>query len=450
MKFFRKKAERGLSLHEINYTMAGVSLLISLFFLLTAYQISNGYDELRDATQEYNDLRGYAYELQDASDYLTEQVRGFAMTGNRAYLDNYFREATETRRREHALEHLQDDGEPSAAYRRLEMAMEESVALMETEYLSMHLAVLAYGLELADFPEAVQKAGLPAEAGTLSGEEQLALARDLVLDGHYAEKKDVISRDMRSCLAELMRDMVQRQAAAERELHNLILRLQILVVVLIAMVFARILITSRLVIGPLLTGVLYIREGQQLPIRGAYEFRFLARTYNRMYEETKAQTEQLAFEVQHDKLTGVYNRSGYEYLMEQPDLAITALLLVDVDKFKSVNDTYGHQAGDRALVRVADALQNSFRNNAFVCRIGGDEFAVILQYTGPEYKGVIERKITLINRRLRRAAEDEPPLSVSVGCAFEDAPDSSGALDKDADIALYRVKENGRCGCAFY
>lgn len=451
MNYFKNKAERGLSLHKINYAMAGVSLLISLLFLLTVYQVSHRYDALLRATREYNELRGSAYTLQEASDYLTGQARSFAMTGERVYLENYFQEALETRRRETALERLRSVGENSDAYRDLELAMEESVALMETEYLSMRLTVQAYGYRLSDFPEAVRSAELPEAWLQLDRAGQRETARSLVLGDAYRARKDSISRDMKSCLDDLMREMELRQTLAENELRGLIARLQVMVFALIGMVFLRILITSRLVIGPLLTGVLYIQEGQQLPIQGAYEFRFLARTYNQMYQETRSQTEQLTFEAQHDKLTGVYNRSGYENLMAQPDMGDSALLLVDVDKFKSVNDTYGHKAGDRALVRVADALRASFtREGDYICRIGGDEFAVILRHTSPDSQSWIERRITQINKKLRLVGAGQPALSVSVGCAFGGSPRSSGALDKDADIALYRVKENGRCGCAFY
>ena len=453
MNCFKRTLERGFSLHKINYMMAGVSLLISLLFLVTAHQISRSYDALLSATREYNELSVGAYELQEASDYLSGEARSFAMTGNRVHLDNYFREATEARRREAALEKLKGAGETSAAYRDLQKAMEESVELMNTEYASMKLTVLAFGYSLSDYPEAVRNTELPDACEGMAPWQQKEMARNLVLNDSYRERKGEISQAMKACLAELLETMTTRQIAAEGRLQSLISRLQVMVLFLICMVFVRILLTSRLVIGPLLTGVLSIREGQQLPIQGAYEFRFLARTYNQMYEENRSRTERLTFEVNHDKLTGVYNRSGYDYLMSETNMGDSALLLVDVDEFKSVNDTYGHNAGDNALIRVADSLRHSFGNDGhedFVCRIGGDEFAVILRNTGPESKKWIERQIALINKKLRRGTDEDPAVSVSVGCAFGSCPNGSGALAKDADAALYRVKENGRCGCAFY
>ncbi len=169
-----------------------------------------------------------------------------------------------------------------------------------------------------------------------------------------------------------------------------------------------------------------------------------------MYRENKAQTEQLTYETEHDKLTGVLNRAGYDHLLETLDLSSTALLLVDVDRFKDVNDTHGHKAGDEALTRVADALRENFRSNDYICRIGGDEFAVVMKNTGPDRTKQIEDKITRINDKLRAPSENCPPLSISAGCAFGSSPNGSGALAKDADVALYCVKEHGRSGCAFF
>ena len=446
----RNIEKRGLSLRRVNFFMAAASLLISGFFLFSVYRLAADYNDLRDTTQLHMELRDSTIELQAASDYLTEQARNFAMTGKRVYLDNYFEEAEITRRREKALERLGTSESTAAAYADLERAMAESVALMDTEYLSMRLTILAYGLEESEYPEPVRSVELPEEYRTLPSAEQLELARALVLDEAYGAKKATISANMKLCLEDLLAVMQERQTHGEQEVHRLIERLGFLVILLICLVLLRITLTSRLVIGPLLTGVLYIREGQPLPIRGAYEFRFLARTYNEMYRENKAQTEQLTYETEHDKLTGVLNRAGYDHLLETLDLSSTALLLVDVDRFKDVNDTRGHKAGDEALTRVADALRENFRSNDYICRIGGDEFAVVMKNTGPDRTKQIEDKIARINDKLRAPSENGPPLSISAGCAFGSSPNGSGALAKDADVALYCVKEHGRSGCAFF
>ena len=202
-------------------------------------------------------------------------------------------------------------------------------------------------------------------------------------------------------------------------------------------------------IEPLLSGVQHIRREQPIPISGAYEFRFMARTYNLMYEANREKKERLAYEARHDKLTGLFNRSGYDFLMQNLELANAALLLIDIDKFKDVNDTYGHQTGDRVLVRVASVLRENFRAEDYLCRVGGDEFAAVMLHSGPEVRDLIAGKVKTINDQLLHPADDLPPVSLSVGVAFGGARGGSGSIAKEADRALYQVKENGRCGCAF-
>ncbi len=253
MNMLSQKANQGVSLRKINYIMAAVSLLISLFFLFAVHRLAADYNELRELTQTYDDLKDSASELQAASDYLTEQARIFAMTGKRDYLDNYFREAEVVRRREHALERLQDHAEVADAYESLKDAMEDSVELMESEYLSMRLTILAYGLQLSEFPEAVRNVQLPEKYLNMSRSNQVDMARLLVINEVYCEKKEAISENMRRCLDDLMQEMHERQAMGENELRVLIEHLQIMVFVLIGIVLLRILITSHLVIGPLLT-----------------------------------------------------------------------------------------------------------------------------------------------------------------------------------------------------
>lgn len=435
------KKDWSVSLRTYNYIMVGASLIIALFMLITVQQLYTGYTALRDATDDYESLEMSANDLQASSDYLTEQVRNFTMTGDRTYLDGYFYEATVTRRREKALEQLREKPYAAEAYKSLEKAMEASVELMDTEYYAMRLTVEAYGYNISDFPEAVQNAELPEN---MSRAALADLARKLVTDDYYRAQKSVISDNMKQCMTELLREMDSNRRQTENELSRCIFRLGMLVATQISVILLRILLSSSLVISPLMSGVECIIDGNEAPVSGVNEIRFLFKTYNKIFRETQARTDRLSFEVNHDKLTGVYNRAGYDYLMEHLDLSSCALLIVDVDKFKDVNDTFGHSMGDQALERVASAFLESFRADDHICRIGGDEFAVVMERTGPASRGQIEKKIEQINESLKK---ERPPLSISVGCAFGA---DGGDIGKNADAALYYVKEHGRSGCAFY
>ena len=97
-----------------------------------------------------------------------------------------------------------------------------------------------------------------------------------------------------------------------------------------------------------------------------------------------------------------------------------ALIILDVDSFKQINDTYGHAAGDAALKRVAGLLMRTFRSIDYVCRLGGDEFAIIMVEMTSGLKYTIQEKIQSINETLKTADGDIPATSLSVGVAFSD------------------------------
>ena len=116
-------------------------------------------------------------------------------------------------------------------------------------------------------------------------------------------------------------------------------------------------------------------------------------TYHRIYEENKNQKEELAYEASHDQLTGVFNRKGFEDILNHVSHSKVALLLIDIDKFKRINDTYGHTEGDKVLLQMTKVVAKHFRSSDTLCRIGGDEFVMFINGIGEESSVIIEKKI---------------------------------------------------------
>ncbi len=157
-------------------------------------------------------------------------------------------------------------------------------------------------------------------------------------------------------------------------------------------------------------------------------------------------------QAEHDPMTGVLNRRGFDQILNsmEKDRRDFALILVDIDNFKGINDTYGHEVGDVILKRVSRFLAEGFRSIDHVCRIGGDEFAVIMLDVTSDLGYTIEDKISEINRQLAIHEANVPAVSLSVGAAFMDRKNPGESLFKDADLALYYVKKHGRNGCHIY
>jgi diguanylate cyclase (GGDEF)-like protein len=212
---------------------------------------------------------------------------------------------------------------------------------------------------------------------------------------------------------------------------------------LTAMVF-----TLMLLVSPLLRAIVFIHADEPLPVEGAKEFRFLADTYNTMYESNKEQKSQLEYDASHDHLTGLYNRKGYERALEEIEPKTSTLLLFDADQFKHINDDFGHEAGDEVLRKIARALQENFRREDYICRIGGDEFAVLMLNTDESWNKTVMKKVSRINISLSHVEDGLPAASVSVGAAPGAA--DCRTLFEHADAALYRVKAEGGRGCGFY
>lgn len=442
-----RSERRVLSLRALNALVITVALVSSALLLLTSGHVQSAYETMLNAADQYVELQSSAYEMQKASDYLTAQVRSYVTTGDYEYVENYFEEVNVAQRREKSLEKFSESADSTEALKQLRLALNESNMLMETECRAMHLVALAYKRDLSTFPEQVREAQLADIYENLVALEKRTIAREMVTNVLYTTRKNSISNAMSQCLDILSRDLQTKQEQAGAELRQAFAERRIVIGLLFASVIAIILVNSLLIIRPLLKDVAYIREGRQLPVAGASELRFLARTYNDIYQASQKRKEELSYRVMHDTLTGVYNRAGYEALLaDRKALAGSALLLADVDRFKVVNDTFGHQAGDRVLVKTASILRERFRADDEVCRIGGDEFAIFVRGADERAKERIAETVREINELLLHPEDGLPPVSLSVGCAFC----NTDTLAKNADLALYGVKENGRCGCAFF
>ncbi len=166
----------------------------------------------------------------------------------------------------------------------------------------------------------------------------------------------------------------------------------------------------------------------------------------------KVAEERIRFAAHHDDLTQLSNRLMFQERLHQAlDEARAgshgfALLYLDLDGFKQINDTHGHEMGDRLLVSVAERLRSSVRETDTVARMGGDEFAII-QHFGSEpsaASSLAERLLESISAPFDLAGRPSQ-IGVSIGIAFyPQHGDTSDLLIRHADIALYRAKRTGR------
>jgi len=168
--------------------------------------------------------------------------------------------------------------------------------------------------------------------------------------------------------------------------------------------------------------------------------------------ERKRAEEELEYMATHDSLTGLPNRTLFN---DRLTMALTqarrsdkklAVMLLDLDYFKDVNDTLGHSVGDQLLCAVGDRLRGLLRRGDTIARIGGDEFLLLLpEMLEIEYATTIAQKILQAFRKPFAFDGHELHITTSIGIAlFPDDGDNADTLVKSADIAMYRAKNKGR------
>ncbi|MDG6772813.1 sensor domain-containing diguanylate cyclase [Thiomicrorhabdus sp. ZW0627] len=153
-----------------------------------------------------------------------------------------------------------------------------------------------------------------------------------------------------------------------------------------------------------------------------------------------------------DPLTSLMNRRAYDEVCHQmtgdmkgTDVVLSAMML-DIDHFKQVNDTYGHQAGDVVLQRVARIIKNSVKESDYVFRLGGEEFLVLFPGTGKEMARISAERIRAIVEKTNiQVADQEIKVSVSIGiCEYKSYHSTISQVEHMADKALYVAKQTGR------
>lgn len=205
-------------------------------------------------------------------------------------------------------------------------------------------------------------------------------------------------------------------------------------------------------------------ELQQLIQSLLADTQYMQKSYGRLKRKLEASTKEVVLlrkklqsaqkEAETDPLTGLLNRKGFKLAMKRAfkEIALSNepiwLLLLDIDHFKDVNDTYGHAFGDAVLKAVATTLQRSVKGQDTVARFGGEEFTIILPNTPRKGAQQVAENIrlTIEKGKIARHGSNEPVghITISIGVAEFRAGESIEELIERTDAALYQSKNNGR------
>lgn len=202
-----------------------------------------------------------------------------------------------------------------------------------------------------------------------------------------------------------------------------------------------------------------LRKGEKVQIpykKGIRDIEILSRSLRELIDtltKTESELDKMEQLAHLDKLTGLPNRLALDLHLNRLDPNMTfSLLYIDLDGFKSVNDTLGHHHGDLLLQAVANRLKKSIRENEYVFRLGGDEFVILIETTNLHEHSIIvgNRIIQSINEPFTIEGSTVQ-IGCSIGCSFYPIDDSEPhQVLRYADQALYRSKDTGKNKITFY
>ena len=443
-----RKGGGGISIRIIG----AVTIVIAIALAFGAFAIAASLTEIGSSTEQgemnFVACREAVDDLQNASDYLTSQVRSFVVTGREENMQSYMEELDVGKHRQSAVSTLKSgisgDQEAIAS---LEKALALSNKLSRTELAAMKLAADYYGIK--DVPDKVARADIRGidTGGTQEG--KLKAAQELVFGDSYEEVKESIWANVEASSTVLLEHLDAEVDANNAMLQSLLFQLRIVVALLLCTVMVLVLVLFMYILKPLSRYIKRIQKNEPLEADGAYELHYLANAYNAMYEDNSKRLEQLREFAERDPLTGISNRNGYNSFLEKHTRNI-ALLLIDIDHFKEFNKVYGRDTGDAVMVKVAGALSTAFRSTDFPCRLESDRFAVVMTNMGAGLRDAVSSKIELVNTILADESDDVPLVTISVGAAFS----AEGMDDNDiyaaASDALRAAKDIGNNTIVFY
>ncbi len=187
---------------------------------------------------------------------------------------------------------------------------------------------------------------------------------------------------------------------------------------------------------PIIIGmpVIFFIEGQSIKLKNAVV------TLDLMREEAEERAKR-------DSMTGLYNHQHFmEKIHEGGRRDDGSLIILDIDHFKNINDSFGHAQGDEALIHVVAAVRKAVRAHDVVGRIGGEEFAVFLLDANKEEAKMVASRIRQTVENIEFIPEDgiKAPLTVSVGVAMKDEMENVVGAMQLADMRMYKAKQSGR------
>ena len=446
-----KSVLRSVSVKNINLAVMVLSLIIFVIMAYFTVLIPIATREMSEYDRQLHMCETEAMQVQRGRSYLTRQSRLYIQNLDETYLDAYIEEVRDSRRIQIAFENLSTCDFTDEIKQSLANLALYTEQLMEYECYAMKLVSVVNGVNEAELPQEIASVHLSAEHQAISSQEKLELARTYVFGTEYQNMHNNFEAQLVS-ISQLITDSLEADHAAVNHRINVAATHQRVCICLLGLLVAVSSLWDYFTVSkPIGEYVDSIKSDRPLRVTGAKELRRLAEGYNELYLKNAADKDELLSRAELDSLTGLINQRAFSQLKEElkSHKEPLALLVLDVDRFKQINDEYGHDVGDAMLQKFAVELRNTVNPTDRIARLGGDEFVVVMFDVGANDVDVIRSKIDLLNENLMKPQLGLPIISCSVGVAFSDGG-YNDELFHFADQAMYFVKRRGGCGLHVY
>lgn len=449
--------KNGIKTSTLNLAFIITEFLLSIIVCYTFIIGVKNYDNFYSVVTDFADTNKTIINYNMYVDNLERQCKQYVVTKDTIELESYSKDLQYFLEvREEYLTFFQDDLKLDAdTFASFKASFKESDKLIKDDLYSAKLVWVATHKDTAtmsgNIKEVLENVELSSEDKMLSDSSKITKAMGILFGSTYSKNKqslkDFVEKTYKGILKEA--GFVQQQKEENSKIYIYIFSISLILLLLVMLAY--ICCIMIFVINPINNQTKMIEKGQKMDEEGAYESRYIAKAYNSLLDKNEIKASILKHKAEHDFLTGLINTAGFEQIkkafLDYDDSL--AFLLIDIDFFKNINDTYGHTVGNDVLKKIARLLSEQFRNSDYVARIGGDEFAVLMTKIGETPEEVILNKISNLNSILQNVDDSLPSVSLSVGVSLSQKGFKEEMI-KQADEALYKVKKGGRCNCSFY
>ena len=443
-----KSQKKGVRLNRLNVCLIVIGFVLMLFMVFSMFDTNKSFNQIVNVTEAYLSSQQTAGMLSNIANSMSDECADFIKTGAPDCTHVYAGQLNAINAQISLNESAKAEDEDEDPF--MVKALAAFRAMNETEIRAMRLMADTLPMGMAAFPLILQQTQLSPEDQALTAEEKKVLAEKLITSDEYRLHKETLTEAVDDSHRVASEQGKNRSVQTAAHVKKIMRRQKLLLLLFIVVAIVALLLNRFLIISPIQRSVDNLDQRKPLPMEGSYEVRHLANVNNEVLKDNVEKTAALSHAATHDFLTGLKNRSEFDRLYKESKEEKVGIMIADVDRFKQFNDEFGHEVGDRVIKVVADKLTEHFRPEDHVCRIGGDEFCVIMPGIGQEQAGAVTDIIRKINHELQGTGTGLPPITISAGFAFWNRPNPGESLFRDADDTLLSVKKTRTDCCAVY